>query len=271
MADEALMMPAPRSKRAPVSANWRIAAAVLVVVGVVGLLATRGVVDGLGSPVVAKYRNSGLQQQRIELSDGSVVHLDAGSSLNVQMGRSERRLELVAGRAYFEVAHDASRPFAVTAAGTETVALGTRFEIALAGQAASVTLAQGSVAISNDTHGSHWRAILRPGEQLKFDVSSGQRETHRVDAEAALSWSEGRLQFAGAPLGDALEEINRYTGVKIRLGDATLAATPIGGTFVAGSDSEQIAEALAAAIPLRIVHVGAGELVLFQRYATAAN
>jgi transmembrane sensor len=66
-------------------------------------------------------------------------------------------------------------------------------------------------------------------------------------------------------LSEALEEINRYTPVKLRLGDESLGKVPVGGTFVAGADSSQVANALAAALPLHAVQVGAREIVLFRR------
>lgn len=241
---------------------WRFAAALLLGVGLAALLVLqRGRPD---APAIAHYVNGGLQQQLIVLADGSRVHLDVGAKLDVQMTQSSRLLNLRAGRAYFEVTHDASRPFTVAAQGVQTVALGTRFQVALADSGVSVTLAEGSVAVSSPS-GSGWREILRPGEQLQWSSAGAGLARRDIDAAAIVGWSNGRLVFKGTPLKEALEEINRYTPVKLRLGDEGLGKVPVGGTFVAGADSSQVANALAAALPINAVQVGAREIVLFRR------
>jgi transmembrane sensor len=205
------------------------------------------------------------------LSDGSTLHLDVGAEVSVVMSPHERHLELAKGRAYFEVAHDKTRPFSVTAAGTRTVALGTRFEVSLQSQSVSVSLAEGSVAITDAADATElekWREVLTPGQQLQVHADHDQRERIQVDAGAIASWSRGRLIFNGMPLNKVLDEINRYASIKVHLGDAELANIPIGGNFVAGADSNEFVETLAAVVPLRSVRTGANEIVLFQRYET---
>ena len=86
-----------------------------------------------------------------------------------------------------------------------------------------------------------------------------------VDSYMATSWSRGRLVFRGTPLGEAIEEVNRYSTRKVRLADPSLASLPVGGNFIAG-DSELILSAFAAALPLRSVDGGGGEILLFRRY-----
>jgi transmembrane sensor len=204
------------------------------------------------------------------LSDGSTLHLDVGAEISVVMSPGERRLELTKGRAYFEVAHDITRPFSVTAGGTRTVALGTRFEVALLPQAVNVSLAEGSVAITEVATPDKWREVLSPGQQLQVHADHDQRERIQVDADAIAGWSRGRLVFNGMPLYKVLDEINRYAEIKVHLGDSALANIPIGGNFVAGADSNEFVETLAAVLPLRSVRTGANEIVLFQRYETHA-
>jgi transmembrane sensor len=83
----------------------------------------------------------------------------------------------------------------------------------------------------------------------------------------ATSWSRGRLLFRGTPLAEAIEEVNRYSARKVRLADPSLADLAIGGNFIAG-DSELIVSAFAAALPIRAVEGGGGEILLFRRYET---
>lgn len=247
--------------------RWRAAAAVVVAAGLAAMVALHRV-DRTASLPVAHYANSGMQQQTIELSDGSRVHLDVGARLDVQLSDAARKLDLLEGRAYFEVAHDASRPFAVEAGGVRTVALGTRFQVALAAGGVTVTLAEGSVEVSAQAPAG-WKELLRPGDQLRSDATAGDRVRHDVDTALVLGWSSGRLVYRSAPLAEVLDEINRYASVKLQLGDDSLGTLPVGGTFVAGADSARVAAALAAALPLSAVQVGAREIVLFRRYDAA--
>lgn len=213
--------------------------------------------------------DTAVERRTITLEDGSLVQMDVATRLEVRMSAERRQVELLAGRALFEVAHDADRPFSVTAEGARTTALGTRFQVQHEHGRVLVTLAQGSVAVDGGRTESGWREQLQPGEQLRFDVNSSAVDKHSVDLQYATSWSRGRHVFKGTPLAEAIEEINRYAVKKVRLGDpvgdASLAALPVGGNFITG-DSELIVEALAAVLPVRVVMGGSDEILLFRRY-----
>jgi transmembrane sensor len=255
-----------RAASPPRTLQWRAAAALMLGIGLAAMLVQKS--DPHVEPAIAHYTNGSVQQQLIELPDGSRVHLDVGTELDVRMTNSERILNLRGGRAYFEVAHDPSRPFAVAAGGISTVALGTRFQVALGTHGVTVTLSEGSVAVSVKGAGG-WREVLQPGQQLQLSVGGADRKRHDVVAAEVLGWASGRLVFRDAQLTDVLEEINRYATVKLRLGDASLGNVPVGGTFVTGADSAQVAAALSAALPLSTVQVGAREIVFFRRYEAA--
>jgi transmembrane sensor len=208
-------------------------------------------------------------RRTLTLDDGSVVQMDVATRLEVRMTPGRREVELLAGRAMFEVAHDRARPFSVTAAGARTTALGTRFQVQSEGERVLITLAEGSVAVDDGRMESSWNERLRPGEQLSFDARSSAIDKHVVDLQHATSWSRGRHAFRGTPLAEAIAEINRYAHRKVRLGDPlgdpSLAALPVGGNFITG-DSELIVEAFAAVLPLRVVVGGGDEILLFRRY-----
>lgn len=199
------------------------------------------------------------------LADGSIVLLDAGAKLTVQMLPDARRLQLLAGRAYFQVAHDASRPFTVAGGGTVTTALGTRFVVDLGTDATRVTLAEGSVAVAAESGEAAWSRRLVPGQQLETRVHAAPL-TRQVSVSETLGWSTGQLHFESAALRDVVSEWNRYARVRITLGDNGLADSRIVGTFEAGGDSQKFVNALAAVLPIRAVSVGAQEILLVRDY-----
>jgi transmembrane sensor len=249
--------------------RFRYAAVAMLFVGVAGFF-TLGNQDAFKSSPTQYYANNELSKQRIELNDGSVVYLDAGAKLSVDMTAQERRLNLETGRALFEVAHDKSRPFSVSKSGTRVVALGTRFQVDVVpeNKTMNVTLAEGSVAVSNSNQVDSWREVLVPGQQLIIDNELHRHQIMNVKTDAITSWTTGFLVFEGMPLRKVLEEVNRYSKVKVVLGDNSLADIPIAGNFITGGDSGDFVETLKAVLPLRSARTGANEIVLFEKYAT---
>src|SRR3546814_19997131 len=81
------------------------------------------------------------------LEDGTRVALMDGAKIDPKFSPGERRVILIGGRARFTVAHDTTRPFRVEAAGSETTALGTIFEVDLRGREPVIHLVEGSVEI----------------------------------------------------------------------------------------------------------------------------
>jgi transmembrane sensor len=197
------------------------------------------------------------------------VHLDVGSEISVTFSEGQRRIALVEGRALFEVAHDATRPFIVSAGESTTTALGTHFQVQREGQEVSVTLTEGSIAVASDSEQSSWRERLVPGEQISLSADGRVHGKRTIDTQTVTSWSRGRLVFRGTPLGEALQEVNRYGSRKVRLGDPDLATLPVGGNFIAG-ETELIVSAFAAVLPLRVVQGSGDEIILFRRYETDA-
>jgi transmembrane sensor len=211
------------------------------------------------------YASSEQARRDVTLADGSLVRLDVGSEISVSFSPGRRDIVLVNGRALFEVAHDKTRPFVVAAGQSRTTALGTHFQVQREGQHVLVTLTEGSIAVASETRQSRWVEKLIPGEQVSLTTDGEVHAKRAIDAQTVTSWSRGRLVFRGTPLGEALQEVNRYGSRKVRLGDPALADLPVGGNFIAG-ETDLIVSAFAAALPLRVVAGSSGEIILFRRY-----
>ena len=181
---------------------------------------------------------TGLGEQRlVSLADGSRVRLDTDTEVMVRLKDAERRIELVRGQAFFDVAHDPQRPFLVRAHDTEVRALGTRFDVRREGQAVAVTLVEGSVEVTG-TGNRAWR--LAPGQRL--EAQDGQAAgPQAVDLDAATSWTDGRLIFRARPLSQAVAEVNRYSRRKVVVEAAHLQSVPISGVFDVGDTQAFVA------------------------------
>ncbi len=251
------------------SRRWRVGVglAASLALAVLALQGTSSMFTG--SPQSVAYESTGHERRVIKLDDGSTVELDVDSRIEIRMSARRREIELTAGRALFEVAHDKDRPFSVTAAGSRTTALGTKFQVWRDDTNVEVTLAEGSVAVDRSDRGSTgeaWSERLRPGEQISIDTATQRRQRRVVDVNMTTSWMHGRHIFRGTPLHDAIEEVNRYATRKIRLGDDSLANLPVAGNFIVG-DSEVIVEAFEAVLPLRAVDGGDREIILIRSHS----
>ncbi|ROT95392.1 DUF4880 domain-containing protein [Altererythrobacter sp. FM1] len=200
--------------------------------------------------------------RRVALADGSVVTLDSDSRIAIAFTPGERRLRLIAGRARFEVAHDADRPFIVAAGGGEVVATGTQFDVSLIGGRPHVRLFEGSVEVRRPESGATSDAAtpavrLKPGQMALVDRPVPP-ETAPVAGER---WVSGTLSFENASLESVLAEANRYTVHQVRLGDPSLGRLRFTGGFRAG-DPDQLAQALASGFGLRVQPDSEGDPVL---------
>ncbi|MGL4303939.1 MAG: FecR family protein [Sphingomonas sp.] len=200
----------------------------------------------------------------ITLSDGSRVTLDTNSTLAIAYSASERRLTLEHGRARFDVAHDAKRPFVVTAGSGMVIAHGTVFDVDLQGPRVTVSLLRGSVEVRNAATGEAKRGrLLAPGQRLALE----QRMPPGVPVALRASetrWPTGMLSFEGAPLIEVVAAANRYNSTQIILADPAIGALRFTGTFAA-TDAPGFARMLAATFNLDLSRDDHGNMILAQR------
>lgn len=205
-----------------------------------------------GKPAPALTFSTGAGQRvRQTLADGTVLDLDANSSVRVEFGGGRRDVKLLHGRVLFDVARDAGRPFVVhTDNGTVTV-LGTLFTVEYRDAETAVILFRGHVRAA----GAESSAFdLIPGDALK--IGGGDvKLSHHVDLEKALLWRDGHLVFDNEPLGRVVARMNDYGGDPIVVSDPAVAGLRISGIFQAGHD-EAFLKALTSYYGLAVTRRG---------------
>lgn len=156
-------------------------------------------------------------QYRLTLSDGTRVFLNAASSLRYPAAFTgeERKVELT-GEAYFEVAHDRSKPFKVASNGQLLEVLGTHFNVNAYNdeQATVTTLLQGSVKINTSLKAGYFK-VLKPGQQSVMLAHSNYLTVHDADMEAAVAWKNGFFQFDRADIKTIMRQISRWYNVEV--------------------------------------------------------
>lgn len=212
------------------------------------------------------YRTAVGRLQEIALADGSAATLSSDSAIAVALSRRERHVDLRQGEAYFDVAKDAARPFAVQAGNRRIVAVGTRFAVRRDGEEVRVVVSEGTVRLeSSPGDGREQPVTLLPAGSSAVANSNGVmvRAGSIADAERALDWRRGHLVFLDTPLAVAAAEFNRYNTRPLVIGDAAAAQLRIGGSF-RWSNTEVFANLLEQALPVRAERE-ADRIVLYSR------
>jgi hypothetical protein len=147
------------------------------------------------------------------LSDGSKVWLDVASSITypVSFTGKERRVSIT-GEAYFEVAHDAMKPFYVNHRDMNIRVLGTHFNVNAfedEGADIKVTLLEGKVNVNNQAS----KETLKPGQQAI--VNDKIKIINDVDLDEVMGWKNGYFEFNNSGLANVLSQVSRWYNVDV--------------------------------------------------------
>jgi len=156
----------------------------------------------------------------IALSDGTTVHLNAGSSLRypVKFLNGKKRQVFLEGEAFFDVTEDKTHPFIVSTSGMDVTVLGTEFNVTAYPEDTytNTILVEGSVNLSNSNEDQSNKVLrLEPGYKAEWDNRSGSAVLEQVDTDIYTSWISGRLVIKNLPFKNIIKRLERYYNVKI--------------------------------------------------------
>ncbi len=181
------------------------------------------------------------------LKDGSIVELNTGAQIKMQYDADLRRVDLMSGEAYFEVAKDSERPFVVNARGIEVRAVGTAFNVKLAEDSLEVLVTHGKVLMDSSTLFATSDLADKPEPIiLNPELEAGQRslvsfvtevvvpqlnEITEDEVEVELAWKHQVLEFIEKPLSEIVAEFNHYNTRQISIADQAIMDLEITATF----------------------------------------
>ncbi|SDL55942.1 FecR family protein [Pedobacter sp. ok626] len=150
---------------------------------------------------------------QVRLPDGSVVYLNAASSLTYTTSLIEngKRIVKLIGEGYFEVSKDKQHPFVVKTNKQEVEVLGTHFNISSYAddEVEKTTLLEGSVKLS--AAGSS--KVLRPGQQAK--LSGGKIQINETDTDLAVAWKNNEFVIESEHIETIMKMISRWYNVEV--------------------------------------------------------
>lgn len=220
-------------------AFWGAAAAALVAaVAIPAFLPPTG-------PEAREFATQVAQSRLITLPDGTQVTLGPRSSLKVKFVDGERRVALTVGEAFFEVVHDAGRPFLVEAGGSQVRVLGTKFDVNYSDQSLRVAVLQGLVEVRDwplAGKSEPKARLLRAGQRTEIllpvpnALGTASRPVSAITtlpAQSPGAWREGRLVYQNARLADLVADVNRYYAPGVSLGDPAIGNLRVTASFKA--------------------------------------
>jgi transmembrane sensor len=230
----AALRPAARTspaRRLP-AARWRP----MAIAASLAALAV-AVVVALGAPALrpASYHTAVGGRETVPLRDGSRVELNTDTRIRTAIDGHRRRVWLERGEAYFEVAHDAARPFVVDAGTRKVTVLGTRFSVRREGDRVTVAVVEGRVRVDPEGVAAEGAPRIITGGDMAIaqgpSILVAPRSGEKVARE--LSWRRGMLTFDQATLAEAAAEFNRYNTKTLVIADPVAAQIRVGGAFEA--------------------------------------
>lgn len=183
----------------------------------------------------------------ITLSDGTIVHLNAGSSITfpVQFLKNRIRKVFLSGEAYFEVAHDKKNAFVVNASKLDVEVYGTKFNVAnyQEDDATDVVLVEGSVGLyeSGTPKNDKNETLLSPGYKGSFTKVDGKISNEKVNTSLYTSWMSGNLVFRNESFDNIIQKLERHYNVIIINNNKSLSKETFNATIETDHESiEQV-------------------------------
>lgn len=246
---------------APPSRHWMplAAAASVVLAALGGYLAW----NPFGAATMPQVYTSAVAHNRdITLPDGSAVALGGASTLTERFSKGERRVELNAGEAFFQVVHNAKRPFVVTAGDLSIRDIGTAFDVRHVGSYVTIAVTQGRVQIADHDRATGTDSALEAvaGQLVSYDPATSAISVGTITPEQATAWRSDRLEFVDQPLGLVVADINRYSARQVLIADADLKGLTFTGTIKTEAIDSWL-RALPQVFPLQVSESG-NEVVL---------
>lgn len=206
---------------------WRIAAAVVFMVSASFLAKSL-----LYSPP-EQLSITAQEQSDFTLPDGSVVTLKKGATLKYPEEFEDERRVTFEGEAFFDVVSNPQKPFIINADDTETVVLGTSFNLktATSHTGFELVLVEGKVSFSTPNE----KVVLTPGQRVALGPNGLLEKTENTNRNFQ-AWQTGTLVFENAKMSDVFQDIGNAYNVRFEMENAAFASC----TLTARYDQEDL-------------------------------
>jgi transmembrane sensor len=200
-----------RTKMITMYAVARVAAGIALLVG---LLTGAYLLFNAPSAVAhTQLIATGTQQEKVLLSDGSVVWLNDNAQLTYpDRFESDARKVKLTGEAFFEVTRNIDSPFIICAPSADIKVLGTSFNVNAQSDITEVAVATGKVQVNSNSNAN--KVVVNAG----FSARASKREVKSyANSSNYQAWRTGIFQFKKTSLYDVVADLNTYYPKKIQI------------------------------------------------------
>ena len=181
----------------------------------------------------------------IFLPDGSTVFLSPGSRLNypTSFDGMKKREVYLQGQAFFDIKHNATRPFVVHTGTVQTTVLGTAFNIKAERneKEITVTVTRGKVRV-NDSHKT--LGIITPQQQITYNTEKETSTLRKVSNNSFLDWKNSDLFIDNLTLTEAAKLLEEQYRIRIIIKDSSIREQRFTATFTKNETLEEAVKSI---------------------------
>jgi transmembrane sensor len=229
-----------RARRALAAAALGLSACILAIVG-----------PTIALRLQSDHHTGVAEVETLHLDDGSSVRMGPGSALRVAFSSAERRVQILAGEALFDVTADATRPFRVVTRDAVTTVLGTRFDVSLLETSTSVVVARGHVQVSSRS--AVQPIDLRAGDWVRV-AADGSTERGDDRPDLFVLGPDHRVGVRNRPVAEVIERIRPWFAGRIVVADDEVGRPSVTGVFDA-ADPARALDALVGPQGGRVIRI----------------
>lgn len=197
----------------------------------------------------------------ITLPDSTKVWLNRYASITYpKTFADDRRIVSISGEAYFEVAHDTSRPFTVDGKWLNVTVLGTKFNFnSSEDKENTVSLLEGKIEVTPGKNKDG--VVLSPGQKVQFNPQNGRMSISQVNTALDAVWHNRLIRFHNATIAEIAADLEELYNVEITIRNSVDNSRTYSGSTVYYQSVDSTLEALSETIPFDFSYHGYGIII----------
>jgi transmembrane sensor len=214
------------------------------------------------APTSEHFSTQVAEARDVVLQDGTHVALGPKSAMEVTFTAGERRVSVMPGESYFEVAPNPKRPFVVTAGDTRITVVGTKFNVKYDNNVVRVSVVEGLVNVLPTSSPGAQAAAVAAGNEATVSRAAQHAVVEPINLSFPPdSWRTGQLYYDDVSLDEIVFDLNRHLAGQVRIDSVHLGQARLTTSF-STEQAVQFLEGLPNLLPVEIRRPTENEFVL---------
>jgi transmembrane sensor len=249
-----LVRPGRRSATSRPEVSRRAVLTSLLCLGATATLGSTFWSSGMARRLTADYSSATAEPRSYDLPDGSRMHLNARSAADLHFSDTLRRVTLLEGQAFFEVAPDITRPFEVLSGGVSVIALGTAFDVSCALPNGMVEVAVTQHRVRVASQGASISVDVGEGQSVAIDGSGRIGSIAAKDVAVTTAWKDGLYIAESRSLEEVVNALSAWHRGMILISSEKLKKLEVSAVLDLRQPDVSL-DALQNGLPLRVRHI----------------